>query len=60
MRIRWYNPVLGDFEWRVAPETDEDAPGPDGGIDGASSLHRRLPRVDKTRGDRRRVPCPRG
>jgi hypothetical protein len=25
MRIRWYNPVLGDFEWRVAPETDEEA-----------------------------------
>ncbi len=25
MRIRWYNPVLGDFEWRVAPESDEEA-----------------------------------
>lgn len=25
MRIRWYNPVLGAFEWRVAPETDEEA-----------------------------------
>ena len=25
MRIRWYNPVLGDFEWREAPETDEEA-----------------------------------
>lgn len=25
MRIRWYNPALGDFEWRAAPETDEEA-----------------------------------
>jgi hypothetical protein len=25
MRIRWYNPALGAFEWRVAPETDEEA-----------------------------------
>jgi len=25
MRIRWYNPVHGGFEWREAPETDEEA-----------------------------------
>lgn len=25
MRIRWYNPGLGDFEWRAAPESDEEA-----------------------------------
>ena len=25
MRIRWYNPVLRNFEWREAPETDEEA-----------------------------------
>ena len=25
MRIRWYNPVVGTFEWREAPETDEEA-----------------------------------
>ncbi len=25
MRIRWYNPVLGTFEWREAPKTDEEA-----------------------------------
>jgi hypothetical protein len=23
--IRWYNPKLGDFEWREAPPTDEQA-----------------------------------
>ena len=25
MRIRWYNPVVGTFEWREAPETDKEA-----------------------------------
>ncbi len=25
MRLRWYNPSLGGFEWREMPETDEDA-----------------------------------
>ncbi|MEJ7843932.1 MAG: hypothetical protein WKF95_19395 [Rubrobacter sp.] len=25
MRIRWYSPSLGDFEWREMPETDEEA-----------------------------------
>jgi hypothetical protein len=24
-QIRWYNPKLGDFEWREAPETDDEA-----------------------------------
>jgi hypothetical protein len=24
-RIRWYNPKLRDFEWRVVPESDEEA-----------------------------------
>ena len=24
-RIRWYNPKLGDFEWREVPKTDERA-----------------------------------
>jgi hypothetical protein len=24
-RIRWYNPKLGDFEWRVVPKSDEEA-----------------------------------
>jgi hypothetical protein len=24
-RIRWYNPKLGGFEWRDAPESDKDA-----------------------------------
>jgi hypothetical protein len=23
--IRWYNPKLGDFEWREVPQTDEQA-----------------------------------
>ncbi len=23
--LRWYNPKLGDFEWRKAPRTDEEA-----------------------------------
>jgi len=23
--IRWYNPKLGDFEWREVPKTDERA-----------------------------------
>lgn len=23
--IRWYNPKLGDFEWRQVPKTDERA-----------------------------------
>jgi hypothetical protein len=23
--IRWYNPKLGDFEWREVPPTDEQA-----------------------------------
>jgi len=25
MRLRWYNPVIEDFEWRDLPETDEEA-----------------------------------
>jgi hypothetical protein len=24
-RIRWYNPALGDFEWRETPKSDEEA-----------------------------------
>jgi hypothetical protein len=24
-RIRWYNPTLGGFEWREAPQSDEVA-----------------------------------
>jgi hypothetical protein len=24
-RVRWYNPMLGDFEWREVPQTDEKA-----------------------------------
>jgi hypothetical protein len=24
-RIRWYNPVVQDFEWREAPKSDEEA-----------------------------------
>lgn len=24
MRLRWYNPALGDFEWRETPENDEE------------------------------------
>lgn len=33
MRLRWYNPAIGAFEWRDLPETDEEAlallePGP--------------------------------
>jgi hypothetical protein len=24
-RIRWYNPKLEGFEWREAPDTDEEA-----------------------------------
>jgi hypothetical protein len=24
-RIRWYNPRLNTFEWREAPESDEEA-----------------------------------
>ena len=24
-QIRWYNPTLGDFEWREVPKTDERA-----------------------------------
>jgi hypothetical protein len=24
-RIRWYNPKLGDFEWREVPKSDEEA-----------------------------------
>ena len=23
--MRWYNPSLGDFEWREVPESDEEA-----------------------------------
>jgi hypothetical protein len=23
--MRWYNPKLGDFEWREVPQTDEQA-----------------------------------
>jgi len=23
--MRWYNPRLGTFEWRVVPKTDEEA-----------------------------------
>ena len=23
--MRWYNPALGDFEWREVPRTDEEA-----------------------------------
>jgi hypothetical protein len=23
--MRWYNPMLGDFEWREVPQTDEQA-----------------------------------
>ena len=25
IRIRWYNPTLGGFEWREAPQSDEEA-----------------------------------
>jgi len=25
MRLRWYNSVIEDFEWRDLPETDEEA-----------------------------------
>lgn len=25
VRLRWYNPALGDFEWRETPENDEEA-----------------------------------
>ena len=25
MRLRWYNPAMGAFEWRDLPETDEEA-----------------------------------
>ena len=25
MRLRWYNPAIGAFEWRDLPETDEEA-----------------------------------
>ncbi len=36
MWLRWYNPVIGTFEWRDLPETDEEAlallePGPGSG-----------------------------
>lgn len=24
-RVRWYNPMLGGFEWREVPESDEEA-----------------------------------
>ncbi len=24
-RMRWYNPKLGDYEWREVPPTDEEA-----------------------------------
>jgi hypothetical protein len=24
-RIRWYNPVVQDFEWREVPKSDEEA-----------------------------------
>jgi hypothetical protein len=24
-RMRWYNPALGDFEWRDVPGRDEEA-----------------------------------
>jgi hypothetical protein len=24
-QIRWYNPKLGDFEWREVPEGDDEA-----------------------------------
>ena len=24
-QVRWYNPALGDFEWREVPLSDEDA-----------------------------------
>ncbi len=24
-RIRWYNPILEDFEWRQLPHSDEEA-----------------------------------
>ena len=24
-RIRWYNPSLEDFEWRMAPKSDDEA-----------------------------------
>lgn len=24
-RMRWYNPSLGDFEWREVPQSDEEA-----------------------------------
>ncbi len=24
-RIRWYNPILEDFEWRQFPQSDEEA-----------------------------------
>ena len=23
--MRWYNPTLGDFEWREAPKSDKEA-----------------------------------
>jgi hypothetical protein len=25
MMMRWYNPALGGFEWREAPDSDEEA-----------------------------------
>lgn len=25
MRLRWFNPALGRFEWREMPESDEEA-----------------------------------
>jgi len=24
-QVRWYNPALGDFEWREVPQSDEEA-----------------------------------
>ncbi len=24
-QVRWYNPALGDFEWREVPQSDKDA-----------------------------------
>jgi hypothetical protein len=24
LRVRWYNPALGDFEWRETPKSDEE------------------------------------
>jgi hypothetical protein len=37
-RIRWYNPKLGDFEWRHEPQSDEMALADLDGCQGADDL----------------------